>query len=336
MPATANKPVRRGDGIWMRNSGLKDGVADGVTTARVIATEGRYKHDMMDGIGVDGVRETIGGARAVRRRTTASFRPTARDREIVRWVHDVRVTTREQVQRLLFTEGGRSRCQERLMLLVRHRYLDKLPSGRANVPDVYVLSKRCVNGNRLLRSEGLDVQGRQRISVAKLQHALDIVSCRVVLLRACRTAGMTLTGWLDEDELASRTLRHGVLPDAYFQILRTTAEGERTSSFFLEVERSGKSERYWREKLRRLGKFYYGGDFERTCGSKSLRVLVLVSDDYGADPAAAIGKLAKLAEEARVTFLRFAPMREFEESGLEVLTRPIWVRPGDQRLSSLY
>lgn len=127
---------------------------------------------MIGVIGADGVKETIGRAGATRRRRTGALQLTARDREIVHWVHDARVTTRDQVQRLLFTEGGRSRCQERLTLLVRHRYLDKLPSGRANVPDVYVLSKRCVNGNRFLRSEGLEAEGRQRIPVAKLQHAL--------------------------------------------------------------------------------------------------------------------------------------------------------------------
>jgi hypothetical protein len=291
---------------------------------------------VIDAIGADGVRETIGRAHAARHRRKTSFVPTARDREIVRWVHDVRVTTREQVQRLLFTEGGRSRCQERLTLLVRHRYLDRLPSGRANMPDVYVLSKRCVNGNRLLRSEGLVTASRQRIPVAKLQHALDIVSCRVELMRACQSAGMTLADWRDEDELMPQTLKHGVLPDAYFQIVRPTGEGERTSSFFLEVERSGKSERYWREKLRRLGRFYYGGEFERTFGSRALRVLVLVSDDYGADPARAIKRLVRLTEETRVTFLRFAPLAALLGGDNDLLTRPIWVRPGDQSLSSLY
>jgi hypothetical protein len=148
---------------------------------------------------------------------------------------------------------------------------------------------------------------------------------------------MNLAGWQDEDELMPLTLRHGVLPDAYFQIVRTAEEGERTSSFFLEVERSGKSERYWREKLRRLGKFYYGGEFERAFASRALRVLVLVSDDYGADPARAIKNLDRLAEETRVTFLRFASLKTFLEFGSpEVLTRSIWTRPGDRSLNSLY
>ncbi len=290
----------------------------------------------MDRIRADGVRKTIGRASARRGRTTGSFQPTARDRDIVRWVHQVRVTTREQVQRLLFTEGGRSRCQERLTLLTRHRYLDKLPSGRANMPDIYVLSKHSVNGNGLLRTEGVDVHARQRVPVAKLQHALDIVSCRVVLTKACRATGVKLFGWRDEDELMPLTLRHGVLPDAYFQVARGTEEGERISSFFLEVERSGKSERYWREKLRRLGKFYYGGEFERVFASRALRVLVLVSDDYGADLTRAIRRLDRLAEDTRVTFLRFTSLSAFVEQGDHVLTHPIWTRPGDQSLSSLY
>lgn len=156
------------------------------------------------------------------------------------------------------------------------------------------------------------------------------------MTRACRDAEMRATGWLDEDELMARTLRHGVLPDAFFQIVRRSEEGERTSSFFLEVERSGKSQRYWREKLRRLGAFYYDGGFEREFGSRALRVLVLVSDDYGVDPTRAITKLSHLAGETRVTFVRLAPLRAMLDGGHDVLTRPIWTRPGDQILSSLY
>lgn len=284
----------------------------------------------MPGTTADTVKGTTGEGREGRRRV--SFVPTERDRQVVRWVYDAGVTTREQVQWLLFSEGGRSRCQERLTLLVRHRYLDRLPGRRLNVPDVYVLSRRCVNGNRLLRSDGVAIR-KQRIPEAKVQHALEIADCRVQFLRGAAVVGVSVTQWLDEDELVPLTMRRGLLPDAYFQLTRETPAGERKASFFLEVERSGKAERLWREKFRRYGELYYGGAFEQLFGSKALRVLVVLSGEFGARPERIIERLAAMAAEMRVTFLRFTSLQDLIECHrASVLAASIWRRPGvDER-----
>lgn len=283
----------------------------------------------------DTVKGTTGEGREPRQRRRVAFVPTERDRQIVRWVHDAGATTREQVQRLLFSEGGRSRCQERLTLLVHHRYLDRLPGRRLNVPDVYVLSRRCVNGNRLLRSDGLVIR-KQRIPEAKVQHALEIADCRVQFLRGAPAAGASVAQWLNEDELVPLTTRRGLLPDAYFQLIRETPSGERKASFFLEIERSGKAERLWREKFRRYGELYYGGAFEQLFGSKALRVLVVLSGEFGARPERIIERLAAMAAEMRVTFLRFTSLQDLVECHwASVLAASIWRRPGSDEPGAL-
>lgn len=266
------------------------------------------------------------------------IRLTERDREIVRWVQLVGVTTREQVQKLFFGHSGRSRCQERLTLLVRNKFLDRLAERNVNAPAVYCLSRRSLNGLRLLRCDGQTIGTKhQRTSPARLQHTLDIVSCRVQLIRGCADAGMSLLRWLDEEELMPMTVRAGIIPDAYFQVVRRTSGGEKRSAFFLEVERSGKSERALKEKLRRYGEFYYGGRFEQAFGTRALRVLFLVGENFGIRPGQQIQRLAELAQDLGVTFFRFAPLRSFiEASAPDVLLGSIWVRPGASQLCSLF
>jgi hypothetical protein len=50
---------------------------------------------------------------------------TARDIRLVRWVHEMRFLTREQIQRLEFTPSTVSYCKRRLALLFHHGYLDR-------------------------------------------------------------------------------------------------------------------------------------------------------------------------------------------------------------------
>jgi len=255
---------------------------------------------------------------------------TERDKKIVAWVNTTGVTTRQQVQTLLFDPGSRSRCQRRLTLLFRNRYLDRLARRGAAVPDVYCLSRRSMNGIRLLRASGVDVSRLRPPSSARLQHVLDIVSCRVQITRGCADAGMQLLNWLGERDLVDLIATEGILPDAYFRVARNDTSGnEKKSSFFLEVERSGKSDRAIREKFRRLGSFYYDGRFLDRFDGKSLRVLFLVAADYGIEPGRRIERLVELAGAVRVTFLRFATLNEFlDASAQEALTTPIWRQPG--------
>jgi hypothetical protein len=192
---------------------------------------------------------------------------TKRDREVVSWVYTVGVARREDVQTLFFGPGGRSRAQHRLTLLFRNGYLDRLPRMGRNSPDVYCLSARNRRGLSLLRSLGVGEPRPARISTTRLKHTIAIASCRAVLTRACREMGVDLVKWLDSTELAELMAATAIVPDAFFQLSRSDTRGEeRKSAFFLEVERSDKADRTLLDKFRRLGGFYYGGEFTRRFG----------------------------------------------------------------------
>jgi hypothetical protein len=255
---------------------------------------------------------------------------TERDREIVRWVAEVGIATRDHVQAVFFGKGGRSRCQHRLALLFGSRYLDRLAGRFPNQPDTYYLSTKSVNGRRLLRAMGIDPVRSTSVSPARLQHSLDLVSSRVQITLACETTGLRLVTWLPTRDVFPLTSTAGIVPDAFFRIARPNPDGEeRKSAFFLEVERSDKSERALMEKFRRYGEFYYGGGFERKFEARALRVLVLIGSDYGILPERRIEKLTLLAEKAGVTLLHFAPLTAFLRTpARHVLSAPIWRRPG--------
>ena len=264
------------------------------------------------------------------------FRPLERDRQVVRWVYEAEATTREQVQRLLFSSGGRSRCQERLSLLVQNRYLDRLEGRQPNQPDVYVVGRRSINGLRLLRANGLEARPRA-LSPGRLQHVLEVNACRIQISAACSGGPLALASWLDEDGLREVMAREPILPDAYFQVVRVTSDGERRSAFFLEVERSDKADRAVREKFLAYGRLYYGGRYDQLFGTRSLRVLVLVGDSYGIRPERRIEKFAEMAARLDVTFLRFAPLAAFlGTAAAQAFSAPIWRRPGSAEGEALF
>jgi hypothetical protein len=263
---------------------------------------------------------------------------TERDVEVVQWVYRMRMATRAQLQRLLFSAGGRSRCQDRLTKLYRNRYLDKLPDQPLNAPDVYYLSRRATRGLRLLRALAPDVPVvPHQIARSTVEHTLAIGSCRIALTQACQAQGYHLGSWQDAAVLAPRLEAAGLIPDAYFQIARLTAEGVKTASFWLEVERSGKTERALTEKIRRLGEFYYSGAYEREFGLRALRVLWLVSDDYGIKPQTQIARMVRLCRQQEVSFFRLAPLAQvLTVASSELLTAPYWAHPTESQPVALF
>ncbi len=263
---------------------------------------------------------------------------TPRDIEIVRWVHGAHIATREQVQKLFFTNGGRSRCQHRLTLLHRNRYLDTVQRSSPNHPNIYYLSRRSVNGLRLLRSIYTEETVKARaVSQIQIQHTLDIGSCHIALIKACNATGYSLRFWLGMDALAKHIQTAGFIPDAYFQICRSTEDGEKMSGFFLEVERSGKSEQALEKKFRLYGELYYQGLYEAQFGTKALRILFLVGSDYGINPQRQIEKLIKICNKLNVTIFRFAPLKDFLAlEPASTLFADIWRQPKEDRLSGLF
>jgi len=263
---------------------------------------------------------------------------TERDRHIVLWVYHAELATRQQIQRLFFRSGSRSLCQQRLTLLYRARYLDRLPRAAVSAPDVYVVSRRCTNGLRLLRSLlADDAVAIRRVNHHTLDHTLDIASCHIALETACRALGWEMTRWLPEWQLARQMGNEGLIPDAWLQVRRPTPEGPKTASFFLEVERSGKSHRALEEKLRRYRSLYYDGGYHRLFGTRALRVLFLVGEEYGINPDRQIERLVDIANWLGVTVMRFAPLSLFlQQAADQLFHAPIWRHPGSSDLCSLF
>jgi hypothetical protein len=270
--------------------------------------------------------------------TRKRFVPTERDREIVKWIAEVQVAKREHVQAVFFGPGGRARCQDRLKVLSENKYLDRLPRRAPTDPFVYYVSRRSLKGLRLLRVAAPERARATQVNSLRLRHALDLVSCRVQMTVGCKASGMKLLSWHTSAELLPVTGVAGVLPDGFFKLSRRVAGGrEVKSSFFLEVERSDKSDRALSEKLRRYGEYYYGGDFTRAFASRALRVLVLFGSDYGILPERRVAKLANLAERLGVTFIHATSLSAFLAlSPPEVLSSPIWLRAGREGRVSLF
>ncbi len=265
------------------------------------------------------------------------FLLTPRDRQMIRWVHDARAATREQLQRLFFSAASKSRCQHRLTVLYRHRFLDKLPRRSASEPDVYYMSRRAFRGLRELRGAGLSDAAPTRLAPLRVPHILAISSCRAALTAACDPAGYQLDFWIDEMAIAPYTEAFGFIPDGYFQIRRSTNEGERRAAFFLEVERSGKSKRALTDRFAKYARFYYDGHYERLFGTKALRTLFLIASDYGMNPMQHIETCVRLCEKAGATFFRFAALDDvLQLSGTDLLLSPTWRQPGTGDLWPLF
>jgi hypothetical protein len=131
--------------------------------------------------------------------------------------------------------------------------------------------------------------------------------------------------------------RTGILPDAYFRVCRATEDGARFASFFLEVQRSDRSDRAWEQKLRRVSSYFASGDYARTFSARSLRVLFVYAREHGLVPERRVEKLAEMATQLGITLAWFSTLEEFisKEPGA-LLTTPLWREPGGKRLKALF
>ena len=273
------------------------------------------------------VDERRGHARAA----SSSMRLTERDARVVELVLHTQALTQKQIQIAEFSDGGDSRCQRRLTLLVQRTYLATLPRKTVIEPAVYVLNRRSVEGNRLLRERlGEAEYERQKGRLGALGHLLSVNEMRVRAIRACGDLGWSLRIWQRPEELAPLLKGFSLIPDAYFQVERQVDGQPRTAAYFLELERASKSVEVLRSKLRRYGELYYGGRYEEIFGTRALRVLVVFAADGGASVEAR--RVEAGVEEARrlgVTNARFASLAKIRAlPPVAVLTEPIWREPG--------
>jgi Replication-relaxation len=266
------------------------------------------------------------------------FRLTERDRQLIELVFQCRALCDDHVQVALFSPGAASRCQRRLTLLYQHRYLDRLPRRAVNDRAVYLLTRRSLAGNRLMREQHGEEEFRRRlVRLGALQHLLAVNEFRVRVSRACRDLGWALGLWQSPEDLALSLAGARLVPDAYFQIRRRVDGQIKTAAFFLELERASKSREVLRTKLRRYGQLYYGGDYQARFGTRALRLLVVFDRDEG--PRAA-DRLSLAADEARalgVTIARFTDLGQLRGlSPQEVLLRPLWQTPASNAPAALF
>ena len=188
---------------------------------------------------------------------SATFRPTGRDRDIIRLVHRHRFIRSDQIAALL--RESRQSVVRRLQLLFHHGYLERphaqlgFVAGGGSHPIAYGLGKR---GAALLRRElyfpvAATVANEDENTVGGmfLDHALLVTSVMVALELACRRQGVRL---LHEEELVLPVEKQpfqwwvkiqggtnlGVIPDAVFALEYPDHSGQmQRAYFFLEADR---------------------------------------------------------------------------------------------------
>lgn len=231
-------------------------------------------------------------SRKRRRRDRRDLNPprlvlTARDKAIIRAVHEYRVLRQDQVQALFF--GSRSAAQRRLALLYHHGFLERqfllVQTGFMSSPSVYLLDRR---GEELLRAEvGLDdvhwKSSHNQVGSDFLEHALAINDVRVAVTLAARQGDYDLLEWRSETDLkqdydrvtlpaargGSRSV--AVVPDSYFAL--DTPHGK--THFFLELDRGTMTTKRFRTKIDAYLAYYRSGGYEQRYGARSLRMLTV-------------------------------------------------------------
>jgi hypothetical protein len=263
---------------------------------------------------------------------------TERDGQVVTDLLQIGPLRADHIQQLRFTKGGASRCQRRLTLLYRNRYIDKLPDQPVNAPDTYFISRNCSKGMRYLEQRfGVETVARRLRTPGKVEHSLMINECRIALVLGVRAAGFDLVEWKDEIDLAWMGAEVGFVPDAYFKIRRNLLDGPKTAAFFFEAERTARSNSAVDRRLDVYWNYLRSGRYEAKFGTRALRVLTVLATNENQRPMRRLIALAKRAEAAGATFFRFTTMEEFRGLPPEVeLFAPIWRCPGEARSMPLF
>ena len=254
----------------------------------------------------------------------SSMRLTSRDIAILELVSRCRALRADHIQIALFTPGGASRTQRRLTLLVRNHYLDRLPRRSVNEQAVYLLTRRSVQGNRIIRAtQGDAVFRRHMTRLGSLPHLLGINDVRVRVERACRELGWELRQWRSAEDLVKRMPSTVLVPDAYFTIGQSHGQ---TVSFFLELERVPKTIQVVRGKLSR-----YADLIRRSLGQpdRSLCVLFVFDDTIPEGLSHRAEAANQEATRIGATFARFIALSRLTTlASADCLAKPVWLAPG--------
>lgn len=261
---------------------------------------------------------------------------TTRDEQVVRLVHELRVATVAQIQLLAFSEGNRSGAQTRLGVLRQAGYLATLPVRAPNEPAIWVTTKRAREAFALASSADAQLTNT-RVKYGRLSHDLAVNDIRVHFTRAVQANGHELAFWRDEVSLRPITIRHGVVPDALFQVVRVVGDRHPRSTFALEAEVSEKGERELKLKLGNFGQYFYGGRFNEDFGIRALRQLFLIRPGPGESGARQVKRVVSIASSLGSTLVRAVEIDAFLRTPpAEVFSASIWLQPGDSQPVPLF
>ena len=275
---------------------------------------------------------------------------TERDQRIISWVYKMRFLTREQVQRLEFSETTESYAKRRLMLLYQHGYLDRRPllmhTAFGSSKPLYCLDSKGADwlayAWKMERSELAWKPRDTEVSDYFMRHLLETNDFRISVTLAGQSKGWSME-WIDEATLKSTEMKDyvtdpgqggevAVIPDGYFSLQDIPVQGTpRRASFALELDRGNMEPRPWKRKVRAYITWWTTGQYQARYQTQSLRVLTVVSAarrarDQGHEEElieAHVEKLLSWTEEAggERMFWFTAAHQADEET---VFDKPIW------------
>jgi len=266
------------------------------------------------------------------------MRLMARDLEILKAVHELRIVRGSQLQALFF--GSQSTASYRLSRLYQHGLLDRhfLPTlgGIASSPALYTLGKRGIDLlRRVLDSDPKEIRkppDYRALSPLFLEHLLQINDFRVAVTVAARELDYTLKKWLDDFQLKAsydrvvieapnrRRREVSLIPDGYFVL--HVPQGR--ACFFLEMDRGTMTRGRFRDKVLAYQAYIASGQYEKRYGTRSLRVLTVTS---GPKRLENLRKEAEEVKGGRVFW--FTTTERVSVEG--VFSNPIWSVAGAAR-----
>jgi hypothetical protein len=242
------------------------------------------------------------------------------------FVFEHRRATADQLRRRFFSRGAASRLRHWLAQMRSGGHLEVVPGRKVNEPAIYRVGGGSPRGLELIRATYGDAALRRRQSAyVQNEHFVLITECYMAFWEAVRAVGWQLEQWDDAIDVRARTEADGVIPDAYFCVRRQ--DGVK-AAFFLELERTAKSDQAMRRKLDGHRRFFRSGRYEAVFGTRSLRVLFVLAASRTSrhDPAA---RLCDLSERLGASFICAITLRDLQAAaGSALLLERCWRRAG--------
>lgn len=268
---------------------------------------------------------------------------TERDERIMEAVHAFDgVLSDYQIRRLFFT--GERQTRGRLSMLFQHGYLEK-PSRaqRAALPCmVYWLGKR--GATHVAGLHGLSLKEfpyRREPRWAQLAHDLAVNDFRLDVMEACKDKpDFNLEQWIPEGEFWAypdrveyrqangQKARRLIRPDGFFVI----KHGRQYSRLLLEIDCATEDNpRFAREKVLPGVAYLRSREYKQRFGFQSGRWLVITTGER---------RMRNLKQQTEIAAGKDAQVFLFTTADKvtrqSVLNDPIWLRGGDDKLSSLF